>query len=270
METAPEVSIIIPFYNRGKLLLRALRSVFLQTFTDYEIIVVDDGSEEDYYPVMEALQLKNLSYFKLPHQNANVARNYGIKKSKGKYIAMLDSDDEWMKHHLESNIRIMQRQDCDGIYSSVVSKGLNGARIFQVRRLYDDEKMVNYLLSTNIGAQTSTLFIEAGAAKKILWDESLYRHQDYDFVIRFNKEFKWSVNLDVTSIYHSESNPGRVVDFNSCIRFIEMNKNDILPEIYTAYHKRMLNYAIALRSEKHIIDYYAQNSVWGVSPRGSE
>jgi hypothetical protein len=103
--------------------------------------------------------------------------------------------------------------------------------------------------------------MKAEAAKKILWDESLRRHQDYDFVIRFDKKFKWFVNPDVTAVYRSESNSGRIVDFDSCIRFIQKNKKDILPEIYKAYHKRMLNYAIALRSEKHIIDYYAQNSI---------
>jgi glycosyltransferase involved in cell wall biosynthesis len=259
METTPEISIIIPVYKREKLLLRALRSVLFQTFTDYEIIVVDDGSEEEFYPIIDVLQLKNLSYFKLPHQNANVARNYGFRQSKGKYIAMLDSDDEWLNHHLESNISIMQNDDCDGIYSSVIAKNPNSEKIFQVRQLFHDEKMVNYLLSSIIGAQTSTLFMKAEAAKKIQWDESLCRHQDYDFVIRFDKEYKWFANPDVTSVYHAENNPARIIDFESCIRFIEMNKNDIEPEICRTYNKRMLNYAIAFRSEKHIIDYYRQN-----------
>lgn len=261
METTPEISVIIPVYNRGKLLLRALRSVYGQTFSNYEIIVVDDGSEEGLYPVLDALKLKNLSYFKLPHKNANVARNYGIKQSKGKYIAMLDSDDEWLKHHLELNIRIIQKYNCEGIYSSVVVKDLRNEKIFQARSLYNDEKMINYLLSTGIGAQTSTLFMKAEAANKILWDESLFRHQDYDFVIRFSKEFKWFANHDATTVYHSENDPGRMVDFDSCIRFIQMNKKDILPEIYRAYHKKMLNYAITTRSEKHYINYYFQNSV---------
>jgi len=261
MENEPFVSVIIPVYNRGKLLLRMLRSVLSQSFTDYEIIVVDDGSEDDYFPVIEALQLKNLSYFKLPHQNANVARNHGINRAKGRHIAMLDSDDEWLKHHLESNIAIMKKYNCDGIYSSVIAKNNYTERICQVRPLYPDEKMINYLLSITIGAQTSTLFMKTDAARKIMWDESLYRHQDYDFVVRFNREFTWFANLDVTSVYYTEGNSGRVVDFNSCIRFIEMNKNDIQPDIYVAYHKRMLHYALAVRSERYLIDYYAKNSI---------
>jgi len=260
MNSNPQISVIIPVYNRGKLLLRALRSVLLQTFSDYEIIVVDDGSDEDYFPILEALRLNNLLYFKLQHQNANVARNFGINKAKGKYIAMLDSDDEWLKHHLESGINIMQKYNCDGIYSSVVAKNINSERIFQARPLYEGEKMINYLLATSIGAQTSTLFMKAVVAKHVMWDESLGRHQDYDFVVRFDKEYKWFANLDVTSIYHSESAPGRTVDFDSCIRFIEANKSDILPEIFRSYQKRMLNHAVAFRSEKHIIDYYLQNS----------
>jgi glycosyltransferase involved in cell wall biosynthesis len=260
MEARPRISVIIPYYNQGKLLLRAIRSVLLQTFSDYEIIVIDDGSAEDYFPVIDALKLKNLSYFKLLHQNANVARNYGINQSNGDYIAMLDADDEWLKHHLESNIRIMQEQNCDGIYSSIIIKSSEGEMVSRTRPRYMNEKMINYLLSTSMGAQTSTLFMKKIAAKKVCWDETLYRHQDYDFVVRFDKEFEWFPNLDVTVVYHSESNSVRMIDFNSCIRFIEMNKNDILPGIYKKYHKQMLKYAISQESEKHIIDHYTRNS----------
>ncbi len=261
MQTSPEISVIIPFYNRGKLLLRAIRSVLVQTCTDYEILVVDDGSEEDYSPVIETLQLKNLKYYKLPHTNANVARNYGISQANGKFIAMLDADDEWLNHHLKLNIAIMHKHNCDGIYSSVISKQAGVERIYQVRPLYENEKMVNYLLSSTIGAQTSTLFMRKEAVKNTLWDETLRRHQDYDFVVRFGNKYNWFVNLDATSIYHCENNSGKIIDFHSCIRFIEMNINDILPEIYTAYHKRMLSYAIDLRVDKSIIEYYAINSV---------
>jgi len=260
MKNPPEISVVIPVFNRKRLLLRAIRSVLYQTFTDFEIIVVDDGSEEEISPLLEALGLENLSYHKLPHQNANLARNYGTNLAKGKYLAMLDSDDEWLKHHLESNLKIMHKHPCDGIYSSVVARSAEGSRIFQVRPLYEDEQMVNYLLSTNIGAQTSTLFMKTKAARLVRWDETLFRHQDYDFVVRFDKNFRWFVNLDATAIYHSEPNPGRTVDFGSCIRFIEQNKPDILPEVYLAYHNRMLKYAIALKSERAIINHYFRNS----------
>jgi glycosyltransferase involved in cell wall biosynthesis len=261
MKDFPEVSIIIPYYNQSILLLRALRSIFFQTFENYEIIIVDDGSDEDCYPILEALKINKLSYYKLPRKNANVARNFGIRKASGKYIAMLDSDDEWMKFHLEKNIGLMKKHDCDGIFSSILCVDNNGKRIYHVRPLYENEKMINYLLDTIIGAQTSTLFMRSDAAKEILWDETLYRHQDYDFVLRFSKQFKWFANHEVTSIYHAEPNAVRSVDFNSCKKFIERNKDDILLEVYFKYHKRMLNYAIALKSEKEIIDHYLKSSM---------
>lgn len=256
LRMSPEISIIIPVYNRRKFLLRAIRSIYLQTFTDYEIIVVDDGSEDDLLPIIEALEFKNLSYFKLPHKNANVARNYGINKSIGNYIAMLDSDDEWLPHHLESNLQIMNLYVCDGIFSSVLVKRLNNENIFRVRPLYDNEQIINYLLLTEIGAQTSTLFMKTGSVRKILWDETLNRHQDYDFVVRFGKEFEWYTNFDVTTIYHCENNLKTNIDFDSCIQFIEKNRKDILPSIYSLYCKRMLNYAILLKSSQRIINYY--------------
>lgn len=63
--------------------------------------------------------LDNLYYYRLEHQNANVARNYGILHSKGRYIAILDADDEWFRNHLEVNMELIKTTECDGVYSSI-------------------------------------------------------------------------------------------------------------------------------------------------------
>ena len=119
MTKKPVISIVIPSCNPGKLLLRSVRSVLAQTYQDYEIIIADDGSNDSSGELIKTLQLDNLYYYRLEHKNANVAGNYGILHSKGKYIAMLDADDEWFRNHLEVNMELMMATECDGIYSSI-------------------------------------------------------------------------------------------------------------------------------------------------------
>jgi glycosyltransferase involved in cell wall biosynthesis len=100
------VSVIIPTYNRGRLLERAVNSVLRQTFRDFELIVVDDASGDN---TGESKCLKDnagkLSYYCLPtHQGVSAARNFGVKKSRGEWIAFLDSDDEWLPKKLERQL----------------------------------------------------------------------------------------------------------------------------------------------------------------------
>jgi glycosyltransferase involved in cell wall biosynthesis len=105
------VSVIIPTYNREKLLPRAIDSVINQTYPNWELLIVDDRSSDN----TEALVKKYISmdsrikYLKNRRKKGpSGARNYGIINSKGEYIAFLDSDDEWAPHHLEESIYVLE------------------------------------------------------------------------------------------------------------------------------------------------------------------
>lgn len=105
----PEVTIIIPTYNREDLILKALDSVFNQTFHDYEIFVVDDASTDSTGEVIAKLNHPKVFYFKLDQNGGQcIARNYGIRRAKGKYIAFLDSDDEWLPTKLERQLELFK------------------------------------------------------------------------------------------------------------------------------------------------------------------
>ena len=95
----PKVSVIIPTYNREKYIVETLQSVFEQTFTDYEVIVIDDGSTDNTADVLRPY-LDRIVYIRKPNGGQGSARNAGIKMAKGAYIAFLDSDDLWMPEKL--------------------------------------------------------------------------------------------------------------------------------------------------------------------------
>jgi glycosyltransferase involved in cell wall biosynthesis len=99
----PLVSVILPTYNRARFLPQAFASIRAQTVTDWELIVVDDGSTDDTAAVVDRLRQEipqSVCYFYQENQGPAEARNAGIGKARGRYLAFFDSDDEWLPHHL--------------------------------------------------------------------------------------------------------------------------------------------------------------------------
>lgn len=106
----PEVSVIIPFYAGVDWLKEAVDSVLSQTYKDYEIIVVNDGSPENVTEFLEQY-FKKIKYIKKVNGGPSTARNVGIDAATGKYIAFLDSDDRWLPKKLETQLEYMKKND---------------------------------------------------------------------------------------------------------------------------------------------------------------
>lgn len=100
-------SVIIPAYNAEKYISQCIGSVLLQTDTDYEIIVVDDGSKDNTGKILQELQCRNssISIETLIHSSAGAARNAGLRKASGEYVIFLDADDYWMNPSLLEHLR---------------------------------------------------------------------------------------------------------------------------------------------------------------------
>jgi glycosyltransferase involved in cell wall biosynthesis len=99
----PFFSIILPTFNRAKLIARAIKSIVAQTFTNWEVIIVDDGSRDDTFEIIRpfALQDERIRYHYARNRGLAMARNIGIQMSRGTYITFLDSDDEYLSEHLQ-------------------------------------------------------------------------------------------------------------------------------------------------------------------------
>lgn len=251
------VSVIIPMYNSRSTIGRAVQSVLRQTYPNIEVWVVDDGSDDDGLSLMEQLRDERIHCHRLPHRNANVARNYGITHSNGEYIAMLDADDEWMEKHLESSIEILQREQADGVYGSLILRGTKDQTV-TTRAMREGETTIDFLLSNGYGAQTSTLVMTAASARDILWNETLNRHQDYDFIVRYCRKYKMCPKAEATTIYHlSASSPtDKKLDFDSCIRFIRTVEDELSDVLYLNYHRNMLRLALSQSADNEFIAYY--------------
>lgn len=230
------VTIIIPVYNREFELRRAIASVLKQTVDDFEVLVVDDFSDLDIKSLLDTFSDKRIRYFRTGKKsNANVCRNIGLDNAKGEFVAMLDSDDEWDNDHLEKKINRIETLNADGLFSGFkLNDGIN-TRLRVIKPFYNNELMIDYILSGNTAA-TPTHFYYTKFAKEIRWDESLFRNQDYDFVVRFSEKYQFFSDDLYTCVVHWRKDEKRSEHIESQIRFIKKNQEKANRNLYLKFH----------------------------------
>ena len=189
------VSVIIPTYNRADLVGRAIQSVLDQTYQNYEIIVVDDDSQDNTREVVERFTDKRVRYIHLEkNMGAGAARNKGIKASRGKYIGFQDSDDEWLPEKLRKQINILDSSasTVGYVYSDMWQVDLNGGEQYWpsptiVQGKIINEQSLDYQVR-RLGIQT-TLIRRECFEKVGVFDENFPRLIDLEFFLRLSKLF---------------------------------------------------------------------------------
>ena len=188
----PLVSVIIPAYNIAPYIGETLSSVFAQTFTDYEVIVINDGSP-DTVELEYALSgfRDRIHYLKQENLGASAARNAGLRTARGEFIAFLDGDDLWLPNYLDEQIKFIREHDCDLVCADALMFGETAPRhqtymewlmetappfgTVSFRELISGQRC---LITSGVIARRK-LIVEAG-----LFDEALRTAQDYDLWLR--------------------------------------------------------------------------------------
>lgn len=190
----PKVSIIIPTYNRASLLQEALDSVFNQTYTNWEVIIVDDASEDNTKEIAEAISDSRVRYIRhSQNQGGADARNTGIDHSQGDYIAFLDSDDIWEPIKLETQVQsILSANEATKVvsYTKIQAIHQNKSVFLPFREKRDNESIAEYLFLGKVGEGvmfTSSLMMAKSLIAKTKFRPHLKKHQDLDLVMRLEK-----------------------------------------------------------------------------------
>lgn len=118
MSDDPRLSVVIPLYNKRETIERALKSVLAQTHSDFDLIVVDDGSTDGSAKAIEAIRDSRVRIITQNNAGVSVARNRGISEAKGNYICLLDADDEWKPNHLRQILGLIRINPEAGIFSN--------------------------------------------------------------------------------------------------------------------------------------------------------
>jgi glycosyltransferase involved in cell wall biosynthesis len=204
------VSIVIPAYNSAVYISNTLNSVFAQTFTNYEIIVVNDGSPDT--PALEhALHpyRSRIRYLRQENRGPSGARNTAIRAARGKYVALLDSDDLWLPQHLAKQVRALEKDPSLGlVYANAVY--LEGD--IPVGLLFDctpQSLPVDFdaLLQERSTVSTSSAVVSRQALVQAgLFDEQFRRCEDYDLWLRLaHGGVRMTFTRDI-QIYHRLAN----------------------------------------------------------------
>lgn len=203
------ISVVITTHNRVELLKKAIVSVKNQSYNNFECFIVDDASNIDINSEICDLLDDRFKLIQIPKEESggsNYARNLGIKKSKGEYIALLDDDDTWHEKKLEEQLKVIKENPeskiCYCLRTLIYSNGYRQNEEFIKSLEGDCSRKIFY----NYIGTTSTFLIESQLLKKELFDEKLNLWQDYELMMRLcqitnvccakNNLVNYSINID--------------------------------------------------------------------------
>lgn len=193
----PEVSVIIPVYKSEKCLEKAVNSVLSQSFSDFELLLVDDGSPDDSLALCQKLSQQDPRIKALHKENGGIcsARNFGIDHATGKYIAFLDHDDEYMPGYLEENLALLKKYNADYVKFGKIYRCVNDDGTVED---HHDEKMLKALpfkdgVAVFSGDEIKNNYTKIRQAVKTMyiWDGIYVASLIQDNNIRFDTGFKY-------------------------------------------------------------------------------
>ena len=212
--TSVAVSVVIPLYNKGKYIERALNSVLSQTYPPIEIIVVDDGSTDDGPERVLKYNDPRIKLIRQENKGPGAARNAGLAIAKGEYIAFLDADDEWLPDFLQSGIALLEKNDdvamvSFGYYSYPEMKKNNEGSVIW-KGFYEVTSESNIKLLSDLEAFVSMGFtiIRTDIAKKYggYYDkDKCIRGEDTYFFLKILFNEKIYIIPEPYGLYHTEA-----------------------------------------------------------------
>ncbi len=227
----PKVDIIIPAYNAAKFLPIALESVINQTFEDWKIIVVDDGSTDDIASVISryAEQLgSKLTFIRQPNAGVSEARNRAIHSSSAEFIALLDADDAWLPERLEESLRCFQECSEVGLSYGFISRiDENGAVVdtFTTRSRYPEGHIAPHIYMRTMNLPAPTITFRRRCVEEVgLFDASMRATEDRDLWVRIALRYRVALVPKVIAHYRmsaqsATTDPNRML--RSQLQFVE-------------------------------------------------
>ena len=278
----PLVSIIIPTYNREKFLLYALESVKAQTYKNWELIVIDDGSTDNTENICRNFAKsidQPFKYFYQENQGVASARNYGLKVAKGDFIAFLDSDDRWYPWHISKNLKAFKyNKDLDFVFSAGRKIDFNTKKILNLHNFYLDQKAhpilsVNFVkknffyflkndsllketvLKYGLPSGLQCMIFKKSSIENCYFDTRLRICEDREFIykqILLHKQCAFTLTITVQRFVHDEHLSGE--------KMSDFEKLEFIAENLILCYKSLLLHAKSSREKaiikKHIYNFY--------------
>ena len=221
----PKFSVIIPLYNKETLVKNTLESVFKQSYVDYEIIIVNDGSTDDSLEVIKKLKTEKIKIYETKNYGVSAARNFGIQQANGDYLAFLDADDYWYPNYLEEINLLIKKHSKEFVFSTAINLQNNKINYPASYSIPDfNHQVINYFKGSKIQSllsSSSTVIHQSVLDTTGLFDSNLISGEDTDLWIRiglqYNIVFSKKICVNYINIENSLSNTH--FDSNTKCRF---------------------------------------------------
>ena len=211
-------SIVIPTYNRADILPRAIQSVLAQTYENFEVLIVDDGSTDSTEQTVRSIDDARIRYLKKENEERSIARNYGVNRSVGRYINFLDSDDIFYPHHLQTAYQLLEENSFPAVghlgYELVDE---TGNTVFQRNDL--DDRIPERMIHENV-LHANAIFIRKDIASQYSFipSKEAIISEDWYLWMRLVTRFQIFVDNSVTSaIVDHQSRSLKAIDPNKLI-----------------------------------------------------
>ncbi len=180
------ISIVLPSFNRARILPKAVESILRQTYKDFELIIVDDGSSDNTREVVKSFNDDRIVYVHQENAGACVARNNGIDHACGEYIAFQDSDDIWHEDKLEKQLKALQEKNADIVFCRM-NRMSDGKKIGLVSDYFKEGFLSKDVMPMSIGTQT--LIGKSIVFKQEKFDSEMPRFQEFELLVRAQKNY---------------------------------------------------------------------------------
>lgn len=259
----PLISVVIPAYNRAYIIKDSLQSVLDQTYTNIEVVVVDDGSSDETADVIDAIEDERvLKCVRVtPNQGPSHARNAGVDAANGDYIAFQDSDDFWKPDKLEKQYQLMIDGGYDMVGCGMIRTERGRTFFFPKSGFPEAENLVKEItLENRIG--TPTVLIKKEAFNRVRFDEGMRGMEDWDFGIRTAKALK--IGFVNEALFESEVQPNSLSKVLNQCKLLEnlYHKHEDLINSYTdvrAFYMRGIGNGYLYEKPATAFRYYLES-----------
>lgn len=253
----PLVSVVVPTYNREHLIVKTIKSVLNQSYTNFELIIVDDASTDNTEKSVLQFDDPRIKFITLKENSKGTKpRNIGIRQSRGKYIALLDSDDEWISTKLEQQLNFIEQFNSTNIFcftDIILRTDIKEIKSTN-KELCANTDIMDYILVEDNSVQTSTYMFSSDLGKKTLFGPDIKKHQDWDFCLRLKKKGAKFVSFpEPLTIYHIDKREDRIAinsKYDLSLDWINQVRTHISEKAYYAFLAKYVSTPLILNKKK--------------------
>ncbi|MAR84740.1 MAG: glycosyl transferase [Cytophagia bacterium] len=259
MNKNPFFSVVIPTFNQDSFLKKAINSVLQQTFKDFEIIIIDNNSTDNTEETVKYFNLENIQYEKISNGGIIAkSRNLGIKKAKGKWIAFLDSDDDWESEKLDKVYNIIKNNSADVVSTNmwIKEEGKLKRKIYKYGPFRTNFYKILIKFGNRISTSASVVKKEFLVKYNIMFSEKseIVTTEDFDFFLNISRKNARFYFIDLplgTHSVHQKSASSNFNKHNMALKHVlkdhvfnkqdfEPNKNKLWKEVEGNYNLRFV------------------------------